>query len=592
MFIVECVERNFSISPGKVAYRFVDGDDKAHEITYEQLRLKSRAIANAISEKVEPGGAALLLYAPGLEFIVAFIACLYAGITPVPNYPPIARRLNADIFRLELIAEDLKPEIILCDSATEKLLSSALFKENLKAILEKIVLLGFSSGNDLTLDEIPVLTTDAKNSQEIDKPLLNPHDIAYFQYSSGSTQHPKAIMVSSDSVKDNTQRILRSFDLKPEDSSVSWLPHYHDMGLIGFILTPLVGEYTSTLLSPLDFVEKPIRWLNAVSKYKPKLTGGPNFSFELCIKESMKNSKLDLDLSSLQLALCGAEPIDPELPHRFYEHFKDYGLKKSAFFPVYGLAEHTLLVSCGPIGREPVIKTFNEDKLRQFEVEEAQEGVRLVGCGQIQNDELLIVNPDNHEEQGPSRTGEIWLKSPSVTSGYWNKPEKTKQFYKAFTTSGKGPYLRTEDMGFIHEGELFLYGRLRDLIELQNKKYAPQDIELAVQNAHDGIRKGNIAAFAVTIKNKNHLVIVAEKNDKVKAEHSDLYIAIVEAIALKFHLNIYEIVLVQPRSIHKTTSGKIQRQYAKKSYLTKKLRIVDSWLSPWTKRNSGIMQPL
>ena len=580
MFITDCLESHASENPTKCAYRFLK-EGKANELTYAQLRAKARALAHILNQKVAPGGVALLLYTPGLDFIIAFLACLYAGIAAVPTYPPIARRLNIDIFRLEMICEDATPDIILADAAASKLLTAALFKENMKALLLKLIQLNRNATDTLTLDKTPLFVTEGIDSNEEYQAASHPHDIAFIQYSSGTTSQPKGIMVTHENLQHNIESIRKLLQLHKKSTMLGWLPHYHDMGLIGFILSPLVSQAYAILLSPFEFTEKPLLWLQALTDYRATHTGSPNFGYELCLKVIKQNLQAAFDLSNLELALCGAEPINSELPERFYEGLKGFGVKREVFFPVYGLAESTLLVAGGTKGRNPVVQTFDTPKLRHLIAEKTEEGSKLVGCGQsMDKHEILIVDPDTRAVQPEEHAGEIWLRGPSVTKGYWKKEQVTQEIYRAYTQEGQGPYLRTGDMGFFHEGELFFFGRIKDIILMRGKKYAPQDIESLVQSSHAGIRKGNVAAFSLFLDQTEQLVIVAEKSDKVKADNQHIFDAIRSTVAIHFDLPLYAIVLIKARSLNKTTSGKIQRQGAKKSFMTNSLHQLDAWFSP------------
>lgn len=579
MFIVDCLESHAAETPTKRAFRFLpNGDEKAIELTYSQLRARARTLARALNKRVAPGGVALLLYAPGLDFIIAFLACLYAGVTAVPASPPIQRRLDMNIFRLEMICEDAAPDIILADNSTSRLLTAALFKENVKALLTRLI--QWNPSAQLALDTIPVFVTEGlKVEQGEFQPLLS-SEIAFIQYSSGSTRQPTGIMVTHANLMHNLQGICKRFGIGKKSIMVSWLPHYHDMGLIGFILAPLVSQAFAIILSPQEFAANPLRWLKAIATYRATHTGSPNFGYELCLR-AIKQHQEEFDLSNLEVALCGAEPIDPELPQRFYEELKGFGIKKEVFFPVYGLAETTLLAAGGQNGRLPIIKTFDTHKLRDLIVEETESGSKLVGCGQaIENHEILIVDPETYAVQPRERAGEIWLRGPSVAKGYWKKQEATHDIFQAFTQDGQGPFLRTSDMGFMHSGDLFIFGRLKDIIVVHGKKYAPQDIELLAQNAHEGIRKGNIAAFSISVNNAEQLVVVAEKSEKVRTDNQQIFNAILSAIAENCDLPLYAIVLIKPKSISKTTSGKIQRHRVKNRFIANALQELDAWYAP------------
>ncbi len=567
--LVDFIEFYASRHPDEVAFRFLTekGDET---LTYGELKEKAQSIASVIREKIGYGGNALLLYKPSLDFIVAFVACLYAGVSAIPTYPPIPRRLNIDIFRLELISNDSNPKIILADKFSAKLLQMALLKENSLGILNMLFSLGRQRGVDLLLNKIPLLQTDSIPSQRENFVLTNTRaeDIAYLQYSSGSTDNPKGIMVSHDNLLQNIHEIIKTLRITQDSSAVSWLPQYHDLGLIGFMLAFLIARAKVTYLSPFDFLESPLKWFKALSDYKATHTAGPNFSYELIVKE-MKKNPIDLNLSCLECAICGAEPVNPKLPDMLVDTFSKYGFKKSMFFPVYGLAENTLMASAGELGRDPIIKNFSTEELRHHKAKESSDQfTSLVSCGHI-IDEYCIVDPLSNKVLGDNNVGEIWLRGPSVTLGYWNKPKETAESFYAYTSLRDGPFLRTGDLGFIHDNELYIYGRLKDIILKNGRKFAPQDLELSCQNASPIIRKNNVAAF--TVGEKEDLVLVAEVNDS-KLKHPELiFNAIKEACQRDFDLELVDIVLIPPKTIPKTTSGKIRRRATRQNYINKKL---------------------
>lgn len=581
MDIIDRLEQRAREHPDRLLYRYlIDGETRAETLTYGDFFKEVQTLAQKLHSQTKPGQTVLLLYLPGLPFMIAFMACLYAGLVPVPTYPPLPRRLESELKRIELLCRDSTPALLLLDQMTSRLLKLSFLKEKGIAFLKALV---FLKSDHFTFATIPqIVTENVRGDNSLKQRIPNPNGIAFIQYSSGSTNLPKGVMVTHTSLIDNVRQVQNHLGIHPGSTLVSWLPHYHDMGLIGILLSTIETGAQATFMSPKAFIEKPVRWLKALSTYRGTHTASPNFGFELAVRDLKRKGEISLDLSSLEVALCGAEPINPATPGHFYNALRPYGLQEGVFFPAYGLAENTLIASCGPKLRPPIIKSFDSEKLQNLEIEESAEGTLLVSCGQaVQNHTVAIVDPDSGVRQTEEKGGEIWIKGLSVTGGYWGKPELTESSFQAFTTEGEGPFLRTGDMGFIHKGELYIFGRIKDIIIVHGKKYAPQDIEFAVQNAHEAIRKGNVAAFSVPGLSTEQLVIVAEIKDTYPDEENPHILkAILHATTSNFQLPLREIVLIKPRTICKTTSGKIQRHGVKNLYLSHQLPVVASWLSP------------
>lgn len=553
---IDCLDYHAEDRPDAIAYRFIANDiERSQTLTFSELRSKAKTLAAHLQQQIEPNERAVLIYMPGLEFVVAFIACLYAGIIAVPSYTIAARRLALDFQRLDLLIKDSHAKAILTDSQTAPLLS---FPDLVSIVTDK------------ALDKFP----------ETERPLAD-NPIAYLQYSSGSTGNPKGVMVTNENLIVNTRECVRFLGLTQHSKVLSWVPHYHDMGLAGFILTPLTLGISASLMSPFSFVEDPLRWFRAISMYKITHTGGPNFGFELCTKWIKRFPQTGMDLSCLKVALCGAEPINPELPHRFYENFAPYGIQPDVFYPVYGLAEHTLIASGGK-RKNATVKSFDYSKLQSHQASESPTGIKIVSCGYpCEGHEIRIVDPSTKEILKDDQLGEIWLRGPSVTKGYWEKPQETQDVFQAQTADQQKPFLRSGDLGFFHEGQLYIFGRIKDIIIIRGRKYAPQDIEFIVQNAHESIRKGNVVAFSVDIDSVERLVIVSEiLEGKTKEEYDRMYSEITKQISTAFQLAVYEIVLIPSKTLPKTTSGKVQRHICKKQYLNQELKTVGSWKTP------------
>ncbi len=567
--------------PEKAAFTFLqDGETESCRLSYQELATKAQAIAAVLQSQNAAGERALLLYQPGLEFITAFLGCLYAGVVAVPAYPP---RANRSIDRLLAIVTDAKAKF-------------ALTSEDLQLkIEEKFRLAGQKSLQFLATDRIEV--NQAHNWR---KPDLIADNLAFLQYTSGSTGKPKGVMVSHGNLLDNSVAINSCFQNIPEHNAVSWLPPYHDMGLIGCILQPMYVGLSMYLMPPVSFLQRPYRWLKAIDKYRANTSGGPNFAYDLCVSQITEEQKASLDLSCWELAFTGAEPVRAETIKQFSEYFKGSGFRQRVFYPCYGMAESTLIITGGSKRAKPVFRNFDKQSLEQNQaidllpshsftrrgeqiltplVEEKQpEQVTLVGCGNNLEDQYLaIANPDNLEECSEGEIGEIWAASSSVAQGYWNRPELTQYAFGATLKSYPNvTFLRTGDLGFIKDGELFVTGRLKDLIIIRGRNHYPQDIELTIDNAHEAIHAGNGAAFAVEIDGDEKLVITQEikRTYLRKLNIEEVTKAIRQAVLQNHELNPHGIVLIKTGSIPKTSSGKIQRHACKAGFLDGSLNVV------------------
>src|SRR4051812_47847830 len=373
-------------------------------------------------------------------------------------------------------------------------------------------------------------------------------------------------MVSHANILDNERMIQNAFATKPGSVIVGWLPLFHDMGLIGNVLQPLYAGVPCILMSPIDFLQRPLRWLQAISRYRATTSGGPNFAYDLCARKITPEQRAALDLSSWTVAFNGAEPIQPDTLDRFVEAFGPCGFRREAFYPCYGLAEATLIVSGGCPASAAATRCFGATHLKHHRVVEedatASDARALVGCGQaLAGQSLAVVDTATLARCEPDRVGEIWLAGPSVAQGYWEQPLETERSFRArLTDGGEGPFLRTGDLGFIHDGEVFITGRLKDLIIIRGRNYYPQDIELAAERSHPALRAGCSAAFSVEVDGAEQLAIVLEVDRQHRNPDAEaLAGAIRMAIADQHALRVYAVVLIKHGSIPKTSSGKIQR---------------------------------
>lgn len=552
--------------PDQIAYTFLDGETEADRITYQELDRQARAIASQLQSLNATGSRALLLYPPGLEFIAAFFGCLYAGVVAVPAYPP---RRNQNMSRLQAILASSQATLALTTTPLFSYIESRFTEEPALAQLRW-----------LTTDNIARDQTAAWQ-----QPDVNPDTLAFLQYTSGSTGTPKGVMVSHGNLLHNCALIHQSFADTPNSRGVSWLPPYHDMGLIGGVLQPLYVGAPMVLMSAIMFIQKPLRWLQAISQYQATTSGGPNFAYDLCIDKITPEQRASLDLSSWEVAFTGAEPVRAETLEQFAATFADCGFRREAFHPCYGMAETTLIVSGGLRNAAPVIRQVDGIALERNQVVTAtgkQEITRtIVGCGQnLLDQKVAIADPQSLTLRPPNQVGEIWVSGASVAQGYWQRPEETEQTFHAYLAdTGDGPFLRTGDLGFLQDGELFITGRMKDVIIIRGQNHYPQDIELTVEKSHPALRVGCGAAFAVEVKGKERLVIVqeVERSYLRKLNVNEVVDSISKAVAAQHALQVYATVLVKTSSIPKTSSGKIQRHACRSGFLTGTLNVVEDW---------------
>lgn len=552
----------------QTAYTYLQsGEIEAGSLTYQQLAVQARAIATKLQQLNTSGSRALLLYPPGLEFVAAFFGCLYAKVVAVPAYPP---RRNQNMARLQAIVASSEAEIAL---TTTSLLGNI---ETSFAQNPELAKLHWLTTDDIALDE----------AQAWQEPEVSSDTLAFIQYTSGSTGTPKGVMVSHGNLLHNLASIYQCFAHKPNSHGVIWLPPYHDMGLIGGVLQPLYGGFPVTLMSSVDFLQKPLRWLQAISRLQATTSGGPNFAYELCLAKVKPEQLESLDLSSWEVAFTGAEPVRAHTLERFAATFESCGFRKEAFLPCYGMAETTLIVTGRSQPTLPVVRYIQGAALEQNQVVvadkvEGEDTRAIVGCGQSCADmKIAIADPESLTQCPDDRVGEIWVSGASVAQGYWQRPKETQETFHAYLAdTGEGPFLRTGDLGFIHDGELFITGRLKDVMIVRGQNHYPQDIELTVEKSHPALRSGCGAAFAVDVKGEERVVVVqeVERSYLRKLDVDEVVGNIRQAITAQHALNVYATVLVKTGSIPKTSSGKIQRHACKSGFLAGNLNVVEDW---------------
>ncbi len=550
--------------PQEVAYYYTDGEAAEKSLTYEQFDRHARAIAARLVDLGMTGERALLLFPQGLEFITAWFGCLYAGVVAIPAYPP---RRNRNMLRIQAISDDAQAKIALTEhdiiDRTEDLLDEAPHLKELKW---------------LATDHIP-----DSHGQGWTAPRIRPESLAMLQYTSGSTGTPKGVMLTHGNLMHNVQLICHSFEPTKRSSGLSWLPTYHDMGLVGGVLFSMFFGRPSVVMSPMAFLQKPIRWLRGITKYGVSISGGPNFAYDLCTQKITDDQLAGLDLSGWEVAFNGAEPVRAETLARFTERFAPYGFRREAFLPCYGMAETTLIVTGAYHSLPATVRAFDGRQLDAKRVVPARAGVEgareLVGCGRVLPDEQVrIVDPETRQELPPDQIGEIWINSPSVAQGYWRNAEATEATFQArIDGSSDGPFLRSGDLGFIADGELFVTGRLKDLIIVRGVNRYPQDIEFTVERASDKIAPQAVGAFAVDLVGRERLIVVAEVERTRRDDWSDVIDAVRKAVTAEHELPPDAVVLVRFGSIPKTSSGKIQRHACRGEFLAGTLQVVGQW---------------
>ena len=564
--LVDLLRYRATEQPNDPAYIFLpDRGAERLSLSFAELYTRARAVAVSLADRGQKGDRAVLLFSPGLDFIVAFFACLLAGVIAVPMMIP--RRASSRDASAAILA-DCSP----CFAMTRRDLVTDARPE----LMER-----FGIGR---LDWVFV---DCRRpvSAELRAPLPLParEDIALLQYTSGSTSSPKGVMVSHRNLIENSEMIRIALDNTRNSTHVSWVPLYHDMGLILNVLQSFYVGALCVLLAPVSFMQRPLSWLRAIHDYRAEVAGGPNFAFDLCVRRHRPEEIHGIDLSCWKVALNGAEPIRASTIDRFAATFAPYGFDAKSIHPAYGMAEATLLISAGRRGTGPITRRIDRDALQRNQIvapAKAQDAQILVGCGRrLVGERLAIVDPETRMSRGPGLLGEVWVAGPHVAHGYWRNPEATASAFRARTASGGAQsWLRTGDLGFLDEnGELYITGRIKDLIIIRGINHYPQDIEETVQDCHTALRRHCGAAFSVPDHNdEEQLVLVQEVERTFRRQIAveEIIAAIREAISREHEIAAREIVLIRTGSLPKTSSGKIQRRLTRQMFLAGTLSLV------------------
>jgi len=561
--LVELLGSRAADQPNRLGYAFLEkGEREAARLDYATLDRKARAVAAVVRAAVNRSERAILLYPSGLDFVAAFFGCLYANVVAVPVFPPDPRGPARTLPRVRAVAKDSSAKLIL---TTSTLLAH---KETFLKVAPE-------------LGELTWLATDSVDDDGtgfVDE-AVDASTIAFLQYTSGSTAAPRGVVVTHQNLLHNASIVKRAFVQSEESTLVTWLPMYHDMGLIGCVLQPLYAGYPDYIMAPVEFLKHPLKWLQAISKYRATTSGGPNFAYQLCVRKITDEQKKDLDLSSWRVAFCGAEPVNSATLRAFSEAFASCGFRPQSFYPCYGLAEATLVVTAGPKQDSAPIRSFAAAALALNEVRlasPAEDSRALVGCGDVlAGQTVAIVDPHTLRPAPSHCVGEIWVSGPSVAKGYFNHPGATKESFGARTATGAGPYLRTGDLGFVHEGELFICGRIKDLIIVGGRNHYPQDIEGTVQERLPTLRTSAVAAFSIDDHGDEKVVVIVEigptEIDAGGLDPREIASAVRESVFAEHQLSIHDVALVRPGGIPRTSSGKLERANCRNLYLSDNL---------------------
>lgn len=567
--LVDVLSNRAASQPDRQAFGWWGERGVESSLTYAGLDEKARAIGAMLQAKAAPRARVLLLYPPGFEYVAAFYGCLYGNVIAVPAYPPEPARLDRTLPRLRAIIADAQASVVLTSTAI------LAFVEPILAHAPELAALAW------------IATDPLADASSWSRPALTEDDLAFLQYTSGSTGTPKGVMLSHRNLLENSEVIRRAHEYHEHTRMVAWVPPYHDMGLIGSIIQPVYSGFPCTLMSPMTFLRKPLTWLQAITQLRATSSGAPNFAYDLCARKVTAEQRQKLDLSSWDMAYCGAEPVRNDTLERFTKTFASCGFSRSAFYPCYGLAEATLIATGGKKGTGYTVSRNAS-----------------VSCGQtVTGGDLAVVDPDLRTRCEPGGIGEIWLRSASVASGYWNRPEETMQTFAARIEGETGTWLRTGDLGLVQHGELYVTGRLKELIIVRGLKHSPSDLEATIEQTQwdtPHFRPGGSAAFSADVGGEERLFLVVEVERRQRERRAGsapsverrrgadrrrrpfAYRADAEtmqfdparvvhelriAIAAQHGVEVSGVFLTRPGAIPKTSSGKKQRVLCRRLFL-------------------------
>lgn len=555
---------------------FVMVDDAGQDVRSMSVRTMAAEAEQIMqgleSAGVQPGDRAVLVYLPSLEFVSAFLGCMAAGVVPVPVSPPNPFKLAQEAGPLSAVIASADARIVLSQSAYMRAVDA-----------------GGQSLRDMpALPDTPWMPTDRWTAEEGPEPDPriwhrdpDPDDVAFLQYTSGSTGSPKGVVISHGNISHELDAVGRDLGLGEDTVAVTWIPHFHDMGLICFLLTPLAGLVGRTyVMSPMSFLQRPAVWFDVVSRVRATHTAAPNFAYDLAVARTTPEQRAGWDLSCLRVLGSGGEAVDPAAVDRFFEAFSPHSLSRDVFYPAYGLAEHTLTVTMGGSGPLGVDKKELTRGVAVPAPPGSADTVTIYGSGRMSKPDavLRIVDPESGSLCGPRRVGEIWVDSPTKAKGYWGLANETSQTYHAVLSSDPDrSYLRTGDLGFLHEGELFITGRLKELIIIRGHNHYPEDIEATVRGCHPMIRPDGVAAFSVTSGGTDEELVVLAEVTPSQPPAGDLGIEIVRAIRRGVQqrngLACGAVIVATEGLVLRTPSGKVRRNACRMAYLERDVAV-------------------
>jgi acyl-CoA synthetase (AMP-forming)/AMP-acid ligase II len=562
--LVDLLRYRTTKQPNDRAYIFLSDQGREESVlTFAELDQRASDVAARLAHS-QISDRALLLFGPGLDFIIAYFGCLLAGVIAVPMMLP---RRNSSLDSSASILADCSPRFAMTNANLSSARPDVL--ERFQGYRMEWLILDEGSGR--SLDQNRLLPTPG------------PEDIAFLQYTSGSTSDPKGVMVTHGNLIENLEMIRLTLDNTGQSTHANWVPLYHDMGLILNVLQSLYVGAPCVLLAPATFIQRPLQWLRAIHNYRAEVAGAPNFAFDLCVRRFRADQVKDLDLSCWKLAFNAAEPVRADTIERFAETFSPYGFEPRVMNPLYGMAEATVLVSGGRRGAGPIVRTVSRDGFQRHQIAAPagrEDAHRVVGCGRnIIGQRIAIVDPETRRRLEADRIGEVWVGGPHVCKGYWNNPDTTRSIFQARIEGENEPWLRTGDLGFIDEaGELFITGRIKDVIVVRGINYYPQDIENTVYDSHPALRRHGGAAFSVLTEDNEEKVILVQEVDRSHRrdiEIEEIVACIREAVANEHEIALDSIVLIRPGTIPKTTSGKIQRSAVRRMWLQNSFKATD-----------------